>query len=194
MEEYKINGRTLEYDDETHCYIVDGIVVPSVTQILQKRFNDYLNVSAEVLKRASEKGTELHEAIEMYEKTGKEVESVEFRNYKFLKSHYGWKNVANEIPIIYEENGQVLYAGRLDQIIEIDGQLGINDFKRVSAPNKDKIALQLNLYRLGYEQSYNGKIEFLAFTQLREDKRKFTRLPIAEEYTKKLLRSDFHGE
>lgn len=194
MEEFKINGRTVEYDEETHCYIVDGIIVPSVTQILQKHFNDYLNVSAEVLKRASEKGTELHGAIEAYEKKGKEVESVEFRNYKFLKSHYGWKNIANEIPIIYEEDGQVLYAGRLDQIIEIDGQLGINDFKRVSAPNKEKIALQLNLYRLGYEQSYHGKISFLSFTQLREDKRKFTRLPIAEEYTKNFLRSDFLGE
>lgn len=194
MEEYKINGRTVEYDEETHCYIVDGIVVPSVTQILGALFNDYEGVSAVVLERAREKGTALHEAIERYEKTGEETECRELQNYKFLKRHYGWLNVANEIPIIYEEDGQVLYAGRLDQIIEIDGVFGINDFKRVSAPNKDKIALQLNLYRLGYEQSYQKKISFLSFTQLREDKRKFTRLPIAEEYTKKLLRSDFLGE
>lgn len=194
MEEYKINGRTVEHDEETHCYIVDGIIVPSVTQILGALFKDYEGVSAVVLERAREKGTALHEAIERYEKTGEENECQELQNYKFLKRHYSWINVANEIPIIYEENGKVLFAGRLDQIIEIDGKFGINDFKRVSAPNKDKIALQLNLYRIGYEQSYHREIEFLAFTQLREDKRKFTRLPIAEEYIKNLLRSDLFGQ
>lgn len=100
----------------------------------------------------------------------------------------------NELPLIYEENGQVLFAGRLDQVIEIDGKLGINDFKRVSAPNKEKICYQLNLYKLGYEQSYHRKIEFLSFTHLREDVRKFVKLPIKEEETKQLLKGFYYGK
>ena len=45
MERWEINGRTLEYDDESHIYLVDGIIVPSVTQILQVRFgNKYSKV------------------------------------------------------------------------------------------------------------------------------------------------------
>lgn len=187
MEVFKINGHTLEYEDDTHCYICDGLIVPSVTQILATKYNDYAGVSNEILNRASEKGTAMHKAIEMFERQGQEDNSQELRNYKFLKKHYNWTNIANEVPIIYEEQGQVIFAGRLDQVIEIDGKFGINDFKRVSAPNKEKICYQLNLYKLGYEQSYKKQIEFLTYTQLREDVRKFVKLPIAEEKTKNLL-------
>lgn len=189
MESWEINGRTLEFDEEHHVYIVDGIIVPSVTKILKAFFDDYSNVSQAVLERARERGTALHEAIEHYEKTGKESDLVEFRNYLFLKKHFGFKNISNELPIFYEENGKVLFAGRLDQIIEIDGKLGINDFKRVSAPNKEKIAFQLNLYKIAYEQSYHNEISSLSFMQLREDTRKFNPLPIDEQSAKKLLKN-----
>lgn len=189
MESWEINGRTLEFDEEYHVYIVDGIIVPSVTKILKAFFDDYSNVSQAVLERARERGTALHETIELYEKTGKESDLVEFRNYLFLKKHFGFKNVSNELPIFYEENGKVLFAGRLDQIIEIDGKLGINDFKRVSAPNKEKIAFQLNLYKIAYEQSYHKEISSLSFMQLREDTRKFNPLPINEQSAIKLLKN-----
>ena len=193
MEVFKINGHTLEYDDDTHCYICDGLIVQSVTQILATKYNDYAGVSTETLNRASEKGTAMHKAIEMFERQGQEDNSQELRNYKFLKKHYNWTNIANEVPIIYEEQGQVIFAGRLDQVIEIDGKFGINDFKRVSAPNKEKICYQLNLYKLGYEQSYKKQIEFLTYTQLREDMRKFVKLPVAEEKTKNLLKEYLKG-
>lgn len=188
MNTYVINGRTLEYDDDTHCYICDGIIVPSVTQIISGLYDDYNGVSAEVLKRAKDKGTALHKAIESLETTGEETDSEELQNYKFLKKHYGWINIANEIPVIYEEDGAVIFAGRLDQVIQIGNNFGINDFKRVLAPNKEKICLQLNLYRLGYEQSYHKEIQFIAFTQLRESKRKFVKLPIMEEATKNFIK------
>lgn len=188
MQAWEINGRTLEFDAESHIYIADGVIVPSVTQILKTQFNDYAGVSRAVLEQASAKGTELHKAIEIYETTGQESDLLEFKNYLFLKKHYGFKNISNEIPIIYEEDGRMLFAGQLDQIIEIDGEIGINDFKRVSSPNKEKIALQLNLYKLGYEQSYQREIKRLSFMQLREDKRRFVPLPINEPATKQILK------
>lgn len=188
MESWEINGRTLEFDEDYHCYLVDGIIVPSVTTILKAFFDDYSNVSQAVLERARERGTALHEAIEIYEKTGQESDLKEFKNYLFLKNHFGFKSISNELPVFYEENGEVLFAGRLDQIIEIDGKLGINDFKRVSAPNKEKIAFQLNLYKIAYEQSYHKEISSLSFMQLREDTRRFIPLPINEQSTKNLLK------
>ena len=188
MEAWDINGRTLEFDEESHIYLCDGVIVPSVTTILKAFFDDYQCVSRTVLEQASARGTELHEAIEIYEKTGQESDLREFKNYLFLKNHFGIKNISNELPVIYEESGKVIFAGRLDQIIEIDGKLGINDFKRVSAPNKEKIAYQLNLYKLAYEQSYHKQINSLSFMQLREDVRKFTPLPINEQSTRNLLK------
>ncbi len=193
MEAWEINGHYVEFDSKSHIYIADGVIVPSVTQILKTRFNDYASVSRSVLERASAKGTELHKAIEVYEKTGQESDLKEFKNYLFLKKHIRFKNISNEIPIIYEEAGRVLFAGQIDQIIEIEGILGINDFKRVSSPNKDKIAYQLNLYKMGYEQSYQKQIKHLSFMQLREDTRRFYPLPINEQATKSLLK-EFYQE
>lgn len=182
-----INGHELEFIPETHQYIVDGILVPCVSNILAYKFNDYSGVSREVLNRASEKGTELHKAIEDYEQQGIEKDLKEFRNYLFLKKQFKFENVSNEVPVLYERGGRVLYVGTLDQIIMLNGKLGINDFKRVSAPNKEKIAYQLNLYKMAYEQSYGKQIELLAFTHLREDVRKFHELPINEKATMDLL-------
>jgi len=193
MEAWEINGHYLEFDSESHVYICDGVIVPSVTQILKARFNEYACVSRSVLEQASAKGTELHKAIETYETTGQESDLKEFKNYLFLKKHFNIKNISNEVPIIYEEDGRVLFAGQLDQIIERDGKLGINDFKRVSAPNKEKIAYQLNLYKMGFEQSYKQQINSLSFMQLREDTRKFNPLPISEETAKSLLK-EFYQE
>lgn len=194
MKTFEINGHYIEFIEEQHLYIVDGILTPCVSNILAYKFNDYGSVSREVLQRASERGTELHSAIESYERDGATCELQEFKNYLFLKKHHGFTNIANEVPVIYEKDGTVLFVGTLDQIIELDGKCGINDFKRVSAPNKQKIAYQLNLYKLAYEQTYNKKVDFLSYTHLRETVRKFNILPIGEEVTLKLLNEFLESE
>lgn len=194
MKTYEINGHIIEFITETHQYLVDGILTPCVSNILAYKFNDYGAVSRKILQRASEKGTELHEAIERYEKDRTQSDLKEFQNYLFLKKHHGFTNIANEVPVIYERNGTVLYVGTLDQIIELDGKYGINDFKRVSRPNTQKIAYQLNLYKLAYEQSYGVKIDFLSYTHLRETVKRFTLLPIGEEVTLNLLNDFLESE
>jgi hypothetical protein len=187
MKKWNINNHTVEFLEEEHIYIVDGILVPCVSNILAFKFNDYGAVSEEVLQRASEKGTELHKAIEDYEQHGILSDLTEFKNYLFLKKHFKFENVDNEVPVLYEKDGRVLFVGTLDQIITIDGKRGINDFKRVCAPNKQKIAYQLNLYKLAYEQTYNKTVDFLSYTHLRETVRRFNPLPINEELTLNLL-------
>ena len=73
VESWEINGFTLEYIDDTHTYLVDGIIVPSITQLIKMKFkNKYDAVPKEVLKKAADKGTAMHLAIELYEKEGNE--------------------------------------------------------------------------------------------------------------------------
>lgn len=187
LKEWQINNHTVEFLEEEHLYLVDGVLVPCVSNILDYKFNDYSRVNREVLQRASEKGAELHKAIEDYEQQGITSELREFKSYLLLKKLFEIENISNELPVMYEKDGRTLFVGTLDQIIRVDGKLGINDFKRVSAPNKIKIAYQLNFYKLAYEQTYKQPIEFLAFTHLREDVRKFHKLPINEESALNLL-------
>lgn len=110
MESWTINNHVVEFFEDEHIYLVDGVLVPSVTTLLAKKYGEeYKFVSASVLQQASDKGTALHKAIEVYETTGEIVdESRELRNYMFIKRHKGFKNIANEIPALYEENGKAL--------------------------------------------------------------------------------------
>ena len=60
-----INGHSLEYFDDDHIYLVDGMIVPSITEILKIRFgNKYDFVDRETLRRASDEGTRVHDAIQ----------------------------------------------------------------------------------------------------------------------------------
>lgn len=184
---YEYENYTLEFDDEAHRYIVNGIITPSVSKLLSLKFDDYPNVPKAVLQAAADCGTEMHKAIEVYEKTGKESDLQEFRNYLFLKRHFKIENIENELPVAYFEDGLPIFAGTIDQVCRINGVLAINDFKRVSAPNKEKIAYQINLYRLAYNQTFGVEVKALSFMQLRESVRKFTQLPINEEVIKAFL-------
>ena len=78
-------------------------------------------------------------------------------------------------------------AGRLDLVLEMNKQLGLGDIKRTSVLDKEYLAYQLNLYRIGYFQSYGKKAEFLVGLHLRERVRKFVELPISEDMTMELV-------
>lgn len=183
MESWEIAGGLLEYIDETHTYIYDGIILPSITQILKFKFgNKYNSVDEKVLKKAAQKGTAVHQAIENYEKRNiDDANCVELRNYKFLKKQFGFKCLDNEVPIVLFHNNKPIAAGRVDLIIEDKGKVGIADIKRTSVFDKEYVAYQTNLYRIGYQQSYGTEISFLRGIHLRDKIRKYIELPIKED-------------
>ena len=174
-----INDYDIEYLDESHTYLIDGVQVPSVTQILKVKFaKKYKFVKPAVLNRAAEEGTKVHKAIEDYCKTGKDDGSDELRNFKFLQRSYGFKVLGNEIPVILFRGSKPIAAGRFDLLLEKDGQKGIADIKRTSVLDKEYLFYQLNLYRMAYIQSYGGEIDFLKGIHILPDKRKYVDIPI----------------
>ena len=178
---WNIGGHDLEFLNDVHQYLVDGEIVSSITQMLKFRFkNKYASVDASTLQRASIKGTEVHKAIEEYCKTGAESDLKEVRNFKFLQSQYNFTVLENEVPVILSLDGHPISAGRLDMVIDMDGQTGLADIKRTSTLDKEYLALQLNLYRIAYCQTYGIVAEFLRGIHLREDVRKFVTIPVNE--------------
>ncbi len=190
IESWEIAGRLLEYIDETHTYIYDGVILPSITQILKIKFgNKYDGVSKTVLQKASERGTRVHETIENYEKRSIEDSSCkELRNYKFLKSRFNFECLDNEVPIVLFLDDKPVCAGRIDLILKENEDVGIGDIKRTSVFDKEYVAYQTNLYRIGYQQCYGINVSFLRGLHLREDIRKYIKLPINEEMSLKLLK------
>lgn len=194
MNSWEIAGHTLEYFDDTHEYLVDGVIVPSITQILKSKFsNKYVGISKEVLNRASAKGTEVHEAIERYCKNSESSELKEVRNFKFLMEKYNFKVKANEVPIILFKNNEPVAGGRLDLVLELDNKIGGADIKRTAKLDKEYLAYQLNLYRIGYKQCYGIEWEFLKGIHLKDDIRKFSNIPINEKMAWQLIEDYFEG-
>lgn len=188
MDTYEIKGHTIEYIDDIHCYLCDGIILPSVTTILKIKFgNKYKGIDETVLKRASEKGTEVHNAIENYCKKGIESDLKELKNFKFLKKQYKFNVLDNEVPILIFKDDEPVAVGRLDLVLKDGEEVGLGDIKRTSVLDKEYLAYQLNLYRIGYMQSYGMDIKFLKGLHLREDIRKYVNIPINEKMALELL-------
>lgn len=184
MESWEIKGRTLEYDDASHTYLVDGIIVRSVTQLLKLKFGGkYDGIDAGVLKAAADRGTAIHKAIEEYCKTGRNEDVPEVRDFKFLQHHYNFYVTGNEMPIILDFAGET-YAGRLDLILNMnlaDPCYAVADIKTTSTLDKDYLGHQLNLYRIGVEQCYDIVPQELYGIHLKDGKRKMVKIPIRSE-------------
>ena len=186
----EINGHTLEFFEDEHLYLVDGVIMPSITQILAHRFGcKYRHVSPDVLRRAADAGTAVHEAIERYCTTGEESDLSELRNFKFLQRQYGFEVEKNEVPVILHRvnDWEPIAAGRLDLVLWMDGKIGGADIKRTSTLDKESVAYQLNIYRIAYRQCYRDEWEFLRAIHLREDVRRFVDVPINEEMAWRLV-------
>lgn len=77
IEAFEIKGGVLEYIDETHTYIYEGVVLPSITQILKTKFGGkYDGIPKATLERASVQGSEVHKAIEVIKEFYKEKNNV----------------------------------------------------------------------------------------------------------------------
>lgn len=194
MNTWNIKGHTIEYIDECHLYLADGMILPSITQILKIKFgHKYDDVPKEVISRAADKGTAVHKAIEDYCKLGLDSDLLELRNFKFLQKQYKFEVLDNEVPVVLFKDDIPVACGRLDLVLKIGNDVGLGDIKRTSVLDKEYLAYQLNLYRIAYQQCYDKEITFLKGVHLREDKRKFVDIPINEKLAQKLVEEYIGG-
>lgn len=176
----ELKGHCLEFLDSTHTYVCDGVIIPSVTSILQQRFGGrYSGISKRVLDNAASKGTAVHEAIEAY-CGGTFVDIPEVKNFRFLQRMFSFNVMENEKPVLLFKDGRVVAAGRYDLQLMMDGKIGGADIKRTSALDREYVAYQLNLYRIAARQTYDVEWEFLRAIHLRDETRRFVELPINE--------------
>ena len=139
----------VEYFDDVHKYLVNGVIVPSVTEILEKIFpNKYKNVPRETLMRKATYGTIIHNYIEQYEKglitqELNYIQEASFRQYLKLKDKYNIEVLEQEKIVNYKD----IYAGRFDIYGEVNGVISLCDIKTTASVDKEYLKYQLNLYR-----------------------------------------------
>lgn len=186
MDLHHVADFIVEFEPHTHQYKVDGKPVVSVTQlmdaVLPKR---YKNVDPEILFRAAARGTELHDMIEQFEVHGVMTPSIELRSYRQLKRQHSFDVIENEQIVVLSHFGIPFAAGRFDMVVKspfIDG-IGIADVKRTLHIAEEHLKLQLNLYKLGYEQTYKKPVHYLKCIRVRNRFNEYLDVPIDQSFT-----------
>lgn len=178
----------VEYLDDIHIYLVNGVIVPSITSMLKNKFPVANSIPKAVLDKARTRGNRVHKEIEDYENLESISEpSIELQNYIELKDKHKFNVIDVEKIVVLHKDGQVIACGRLDQLIELEGELAINDIKSTYKLNMEYLYYQTNLYRIAHNQTYGTDIKKCYATHLKGDTAKFKTIPADDDIVWKLI-------
>lgn len=151
----------LEFKEDTHTYSIDGVVLPSVTQIISEIMpNKYKGINKRVLDEKAKFGTTGHKIIEALDVSDLEsaknhVRTIEnksleicLREYLRLISKHNIKPYVHELSVHYG----YIYAGTLDMVAGVNKDLSLIDIKFTSTLDKEYLAWQLGMYSLAVKR------------------------------------------
>lgn len=139
---------TLRFNADDHSYFLDGVRVPSVTQIMAP-LHDFSAIPADVLQHASERGTAIHKAIELDLDNNLDEDSIHAEVRPYLRA---WRKfyVEWEPEVLASERRVghlgLRYAGTLDCLLRARGDLYYVDYKNTAAL-VPTVGMQLKAYQ-----------------------------------------------
>lgn len=138
-----------DYNEELHKYYVNGVEVPSVTDICSPiSFQRLDALQKSMLDRAKARGTRCHEIAEEYLLVGEiDIDEIETEYIPYVQQFVLWVKTYRP-KVLYTEKrlwGKD-FAGTLDLICEIDGKIINVDYKFTSAMDKKSLSVQLEGY------------------------------------------------
>lgn len=79
------------FDEESHTYRLDGVKLPSVTEVIDYAFDSYACVSKELMARAREWGQAVHKVVELHLKDDLDEENMDELLQGPLKGFKQWR-------------------------------------------------------------------------------------------------------
>lgn len=155
----------IEFFEEEHIYLVNGIIVPSVTTILGTVVfpNKYNNIPDYILKRAAEFGSGVHKAIELKEyHTLNDLQLGCVMDYMDLIKDNNVKELEHEV-IVHKGYD---FIGTADLILDINGDKVLGDIKTTSKLDKEYLSWQLSFY--AYAMGFKGKLAYFHLPKYRK--------------------------
>lgn len=153
----------LEFVEEGHIYLYNGIIIPSVTQILGMIFPDkYKNVDKEILQKKAEFGSLGHLIIEHLDIDNPDIalnsilngqnEELEhcIAEYIDLCEKFKIEPLEHEKKVCYKK----MYAGTLDMIANVDKIESLIDIKFTYKLDKEYLSWQLGMYALAIGKNF----------------------------------------
>ena len=156
----------IEFNAETHTYTMDKVKLPSVTQIMAPITHPlYSKVNEYVLNKAARRGTEIHKWVELYDKEKQESFNPRVQAYIKWCKDTKQEPIENELRLYHKT---LLYAGTLDKLCEINGEIVLVDVKTTSQLHEDIVAVQCSAYR-EMLLSHGRRVDKIAALQLNKD-------------------------
>ena len=160
----------LKFFDKGHVYMLDGERLPCVSDLCRFLHREiYKEAPIWQLETAAERGTAVHAATEVLDKTGRAEIDGDYIHYleayaKFRKEHdVSWELI--EHPDFHPEHR---YAGTIDRYGVVDGYYTLVDLKTTYTVYKPLCSASLNLYRLILE-ARQKPVEKLMIIHLKKD-------------------------
>lgn len=147
----------IEFIEEGHIYLKNGIIVPSVSEILNFIFpKKYENIPKKVLNKKAEYGTKVHLAIQLFEEQGIKIhlnpnQRASLLQYLEIKKENKIKVLEQEKIVSYGYD----YAGRLDMIAFVNGYASLVDIKTTYEIDVEYLSWQLSLYELAFGKKFH---------------------------------------
>lgn len=152
----------IEFIEESHTYIKNGIILKSVTQILQELFPEkYDGIPKKILEEKAKYGTDVHKFIEIIE-TKKPKRPLAYIKRYFNPDIYQIESLKDYLAIKKKHNIKITecekivsfeykYAGRLDLKGCVNDKKAIIDIKTTYELDELYVAIQNSLYELADE-------------------------------------------
>ena len=157
------------FDAASHTYTYEDRTLSGITSLLKRQlFPDmYADIDPEVLQRAADRGTLVHQACELADE-GFEVDTPEAVNYLKLKEENDLFFEQSEYLVSDNEH----YASCIDKVYRIsDDTFCLADIKTTYSLNKEYVTWQLSIYAYLFElQNPGAKVDAIYAIWLRDDK------------------------
>ena len=191
----KLNQSGVVFAPEDHRYFLNGREFSGITGFIKSQlFKDkYKDIPQFVLDRAADRGTMIHESIELLDGGFAPAEfTAELENYKRIKAENGLSTVENEYIVTDGEH----FASGIDLVLsDKEDNIILADIKTTSVLDKEYVMWQLNIYAYFFElQNPELKVSKLYALWLRGDKSEFTEVQrIDTAIVKDLLQCEVEG-
>ncbi len=188
-----MNISPVKFDKEKHTYHIGDRQLQGITGLIGRHlFKDkYSDIPKEILDRAAEYGTLVHDELEDFINSGEMGISNEFT--VFFKTYYP-KIKGKTLYAEYLVSDEKHFATKID-LVELDGEsVELTDYKTTYALDKDYLSWQLSICAYLFELQTGVKVTKLKALHLRGDICEEHEIPRkSDKEVKKLLQAEIDG-
>ena len=190
----KLIDSQVVFNQEYHTYSLNGITLNGITGLIKSQLfpNLYKDIPQYVLDKAAERGTMVHESIELFDAGFEPKDTTpELENYKRIKRENELTTITNEYIVTDKEH----FASAIDLVLCKGEDIILADIKTTYTLDKEYVRWQLSIYAYLFElQNPDLKVSKLYALWLRDDKSEFAEVKRVEIDTiKGLLQCEIDG-